>query len=97
MVSKSGFITLGRWEAVSLLVLMCIAMPFKYVWGYPLAVRMVGMAHGILFLGYTLAALSIAQDHRWGWGKLARCLIASCLPFGTFFFERELRDEPQVG
>lgn len=91
MISKRGFVILGRWEAVSLLVLLCVAMPLKYVWGYPVGVRVVGSAHGFLFLGYVFAALSIAQHDRWGWMKLARCLIASCLPCGTFFFERELR------
>ena len=91
MISKSGFITLGRWEAASLIALLCIAMPLKYLLGYPLAVRIIGSLHGILFLGYALAALSLAQEDRWGWDKLARCFVASCLPFGTLWFERELR------
>ena len=96
MISKRGFITLGRWEAGSLITLMFIAMPLKYLLDYPLAVRIVGSLHGILFLGYVLAALSVAQEEEWGWGKLIRCLVLSCLPFGTFWFERELRPSVQV-
>ncbi len=91
MISKRSFVILGRWEAVSLLILLCIAMPLKYALGYPTAVRVVGAAHGVLFLGYVGAALLIAREGKWGWGKLARCLVASCLPCGTFVFERELR------
>lgn len=91
MISKRSFVTLGRWEAVSLLTLLCVAMPLKYALGYPMAVRVVGAAHGVLFLGYVMAALRMAQEDKWGWAKLARCLVASCLPCGTFVFERELR------
>ena len=38
------------WEGVSFLVLLGVAMPLKYLAGWPLAVRVVGMAHGILFI-----------------------------------------------
>jgi integral membrane protein len=92
MVSKRSFIHLGRWEALSLLVLLCIAMPLKYLYDMPVAVRIVGAAHGVLFLGYIGAALVVARAEAWGLAKLIRCGVASCLPFGTFIFERELRE-----
>jgi integral membrane protein len=91
MISKRFFISLGRWEAFSLLALLCVAMPLKYVYGMPMAVRIVGSAHGFLFTGYIAAALVIARAEAWGFAKLIRCGVASCLPFGTFLFERELR------
>ena len=90
MISKRGFISLGRWEAMSLIVLLAIAMPLKYVYGYPLAVRVVGTLHGVLFMAYVGIALVFARHDGWGVAKLMRCWIASCLPFGTLFFEREL-------
>jgi integral membrane protein len=37
-------------EGVSYLVLLGIAMPLKYIAGIPQAVRVVGMAHGVLFV-----------------------------------------------
>ncbi|HTO03360.1 MAG TPA: DUF3817 domain-containing protein, partial [Opitutus sp.] len=46
-LSRLRFI--GWWEGVSFLVLLGIAMPLKYLAGEPAAVRVVGMAHGILF------------------------------------------------
>jgi integral membrane protein len=94
MLSMRQFIILGRWEAFSLLFLMGIAMPLKYVYGLPGAVRVVGMAHGILFIVYCAAALALSREQQWPLPKLIRCWIASCLPFGTFFFERELRSTP---
>ena len=39
-------------EGISLIVLMGIAMPLKYVWDQPEAVRIVGWIHGILFIVY---------------------------------------------
>jgi len=90
MISKRGFISLGRWEAFSLIALLCIAMPLKYVYGYPMAVRVVGMLHGILFMAYVGAAVLFAKKDGWGFPKLIRCWVASCVPFGTLLFEREL-------
>jgi integral membrane protein len=92
MISKRGFISLGRWEAVSLIVLLGIAMPLKYVYGYPLAVRVVGALHGLLFMAYVGIAALYARRDSWGLFKLVRCWIASCLPCGTLVFERELVD-----
>jgi integral membrane protein len=77
---------------VSLIVLLGIAMPLKYVYGYPFAVRVVGMLHGVLFMAYVAIAVAFAKEDRWGLPKLLRCWVASCLPFGTLFFERELSD-----
>ena len=39
----------GFWEGISFLVLLGIAMPLKYLAGWPDAVRVVGMAHGVFF------------------------------------------------
>ena len=36
----------GIAEGISFLILLGIAMPLKYVWGQPLAVRIVGLIHG---------------------------------------------------
>jgi integral membrane protein len=90
MISNRGFISLGRWEAFSLIALLGVAMPLKYIYGYPLAVRVVGMSHGILFIVYVTLAAVLARAEGWSLPKLIRCWIASCLPLGTLFFEREL-------
>jgi len=37
-------------EGLSLLTLLFVAMPLKHVFGMPLAVRVVGSVHGLLFL-----------------------------------------------
>jgi integral membrane protein len=74
-------------EGLSFLVLLLIAMPLKYAAGQPLAVRYVGMAHGILFLLYLLAIIPVALDHRWSWKTVALAVLASVLPGGPFVFD----------
>lgn len=78
---------IGLLEGLSFLVLVLIAMPLKYFAGEPLAVRYVGMAHGILFLGYLLAIVPVALDYRWKLGTCALGVLASLLPGGPFVFD----------
>ncbi len=77
----------GLLEGLSFLILMFIAMPLKYLAGQPLAVRYVGMAHGILFLLYLLALVPVVLDNRWSWKTAALGLLASLLPGGPFVFD----------
>ena len=83
------FRVLGWFEGISLLVLLSVAMPLKYIWHLPEAVRVVGMLHGLLFLGYLFAAIFMASSDKWSYGKLALSILLSVLPFGTFIFEKK--------
>ena len=62
---------IGWWEGVSFLVLLGVAMPLKYIAGWPKAVSVVGMAHGILFVLNVLAALQTALERDWPWKRTA--------------------------
>jgi integral membrane protein len=84
-----GFITVGRLEGVSFLVLLLIAMPLKYVAGMPEAVRLVGSAHGGLFVLYVAWSLFLTQKLKWGMDKFVISLILASVPFGTFYFEKK--------
>lgn len=44
--------SIGILEAISFILLLGIAMPLKYLFGQPELVRIVGMAHGILWVLY---------------------------------------------
>lgn len=82
---------IGRVEAVSFLVLLLVAMPLKYLAGMPLAVRIVGMAHGVLFIMYVLALLRAAGEGKWPHRRSLQGLLASVIPLGPFWFEGRLR------
>ena len=46
---------IGYAEAISFLVLLGVAMPLKYLAGMPMAVKVVGWIHGVLFVAYCFA------------------------------------------
>lgn len=83
----------GSAEAISFLLLLGVAMPLKYFAGMPMAVRVVGAAHGILFILYTIAVLAAARQWRWPAGRTGFALAAALLPFGPFWFDARLRRE----
>jgi integral membrane protein len=85
--------TIGWWEGLSFLVLLGIAMPLKYFAGMPLAVRIVGMAHGILFTLYVVATIQAALEYDWQWKRTALVLIASVLPAGPFIVDAKVLRE----
>ncbi len=89
-VTESSFRKLGHAEGLSLLILLFIAMPLKYYFGQPMAVRIVGMIHGILFLLYIFAGLIFVRTSTWSLVKLGAAIIITLVPFGPFIFDRKL-------
>ena len=81
---------IGLAEGISFLVLLFIAMPLKYVLDMPEPVRIVGMAHGVLFIMYVLALAQATLVHKWTIKIAIIAFLASFLPFGTFFLDRIL-------
>lgn len=78
-------------EGLSLLVLLLVAMPLKYALGYPLAVSIVGMLHGLLFLTL-IAASGQSLIERALTARLAFGVVAlSVVPFGFVIADRLLR------
>lgn len=45
----------------------------------------IGMAHGILFVLYVVLAIYLKVEYKWSLKKLGLILLASLLPFGTFY------------
>jgi len=85
----------GLAEGASFLALLLIAMPLKYLAGWPLAVQITGSVHGGLFLLYVLATWRAARARHWSWPKSIRVLLASLIPLGPFLLEGSLRREEQ--
>lgn len=75
----------GFLEGVSFLVLLGIAMPLKYYWEMPEAVRIVGMAHGVLFILYIIYVLLVHLQQKWTLKILSVAILASFVPLGTFY------------
>ena len=84
---------IGILEGLSFLLLLFVAMPLKYGFDLPQMVRVVGMAHGVLFLLYWLAAIHAMFDRGWGFGRLLVVWVMAIIPFGPFIIEPSLKRE----
>lgn len=73
---------LGLIEGLSLLLLISVAMPLKYLAGNPLPVRIGGMLHGLLFVAYVGVLLLTARQRRWPLTTILIGVVVSTLPFG---------------
>jgi integral membrane protein len=78
---------------VSFLVLLFVAMPLKYLAGVPLAVRLVGMIHGVLFIVFVLILIWVSFARAWPVRRWLLAFVSSIVPFGMLFFDRVLRRE----
>lgn len=85
------FIKVGFAEGVSFIVLLFIAMPLKYFMDMPLAVRIVGMVHGVLFIAFSILLLMATIKYKWSIKMAIIGFLLSFLPFGTFYLERILK------
>lgn len=76
-------------EGTSLLLLLFFAMPMKYLMQEPIYVKIIGMAHGLLFVGYIIIAVMLKFAEDWNLKKIGTVCIASVIPFGTFYIDRK--------
>jgi integral membrane protein len=80
-------------EGCSFLLLLGVAMPLKYLFGMPLAVRLVGSLHGGLFVLFCAALLHVMFAERWSLWRGLLVFGSSLVPCGTFIMDRSLRRE----
>lgn len=76
-------------EGVSYILLLFIATPVKYYFDNPQYVKLLGMPHGLLFMGYVILAFMLKKDLNWNNKIFSTVLLASIIPFGTFYIDRK--------
>ncbi|MEO6407087.1 MAG: DUF3817 domain-containing protein [Ferruginibacter sp.] len=97
MITNISTITMKRFrlvavmEGISYLILLCIAMPLKYLAGIPEAVKYIGWVHGVLFVLFCTYLVKVWIAYKWSFWKTTGAFIASLLPFGTFVLDKQLR------
>ncbi|MEL6658307.1 MAG: DUF3817 domain-containing protein [Bacteroidota bacterium] len=77
-----------RWTAIAegvSYLLFGLTMPLKYMMDIPGPNKVVGMAHGVLFLLYVLLVVQCAYLYKWSWKITGIALLASIIPAGTFY------------
>nr|WP_067056080.1 DUF3817 domain-containing protein [Mucilaginibacter sp. L294] len=77
-------------EGVSLLVLVFIAVPLKYIGHNPAIVKAMGPIHGALFLLFIVNTISVGVEQRWQFKTTSKILLACIIPFGTFYIDRKI-------
>ncbi len=82
---------LGLIEGTSTLILFGVAMPLKYAFDLPLAVRIVGSLHGLLFLALAATCLVAIRRVPIGMGLGLAGIAGAVVPFGPFVVDRWLR------
>ncbi len=75
-------------EGFSYLALFGFSMPLKYWAGLPEYNIYIGYAHGFLFMAYLTMAIVMFVDRSWSRNTLIKLLLASVLPFGTFYLDQ---------
>lgn len=81
---------IGFIEGMSFLILLCIAMPMKYIWEMPEFNYSMGVTHGALFVLYVFFVLLVTIQFKWSLTTCFWALFASIIPFGTFVADKKL-------
>ena len=77
-------------EGLTLILLVFIAVPLKYLLDLPLLVEMIGPIHGALFILFVVTVVWIALEREWKFPRTAWIIfLSSFVPFGTFYIDRK--------
>jgi len=84
-------------EGYSFLLILFVTMPLKYLAGFGMLNKIIGMAHGFLFISYIVVAILVWQLKKWDFKTLLIVMAMSVVPFGTFWMEEKyLSEEEQI-
>ena len=76
-------------EGSSYLLLLFIAVPLKYLVGDESFVKLLGMPHVVLFILYIVFAFVFQKKMKWSLTNFLIILVASVVPFGTFYIDKK--------
>lgn len=76
-------------EGVSYILLLGLATPIKYFLDDPKYVKLLGMPHGLLFIAYIAFAVLFKKEFVWNTKDFGYVLLASIIPFGTFYIDKK--------
>lgn len=73
---------------VLLVILICVAVPLKYIGGDDRLVTVTGIMHGWLYMILLISAFDLSRRVRWPWWRLIVIALAGTVPFLSFVAER---------
>ena len=86
---KTFFRIISLLEGISYILLLFVAVPIKYFGNDEQYVKLLGMPHGLLFVVYIVLAFLIKDQMKWNTQTLLQVLLASIIPFGTFYIDKK--------
>lgn len=82
---------LGWLEGSSLLLLLGVAVPLKYLYHEPAFVRFMGPVHGLLFVLFIFQTIHTGIALGWKFRHTTwKVLLACLIPFGTFYINTRI-------
>lgn len=82
---------IGYVEGLSLLILLFIAVPLKYMANDPSLTKAMGPIHGALFLLFIFNTLSVGVEQKWKFKQTTyKVMLACIIPFGTFYIDKKI-------
>jgi integral membrane protein len=71
-------------EAITLVLLVAVAVPLKHIVGWNVAVHVMGPIHGLAFLSYCWAAIQAVAEGGWSRQEAVRLFATAFIPFAGF-------------
>ena len=87
------FLFINKIEGISYIVLLFIAMPLKYYFGYPEATKIMGSVHGVLFILFMFRLVKLHKRAALNIKATAIYFILSLIPFGSFYTEKLIKEQ----
>jgi len=81
---------MGILEGASLLILLGICVPMKYMAGNPIGSEIIGPIHGAFFILYIIFLIQVKIELNWPWNKTLIAMAACFIPFGTFYVNAKI-------
>jgi integral membrane protein len=82
---------LGFLEGTTLLVLVFIAVPLKYIWENHIVSQVFGPIHGGVFILFLLSTIQVHIANDWKFFRTTWKLVLACfIPFGTFYIDAKI-------
>jgi len=81
---------INKIEGISYIILLFIAMPLKYSFGYPIATKIAGMTHGLLVFAFIYQIIEAKKEAGFTWKETGLYSVLSLIPFGSFYTDKLL-------
>ena len=91
MSELKKFRLINKIEGLSYLFLLFVAMPLKYMAGFPIATKIAGMIHGVLFIGFVYQLIIATEEVPFSKKEAFIFFVASLIPFGSFYMEAQFK------